>query len=200
MHILKKLLLLLLILINSATIVNAQIVKDPTTWTYEVKKVGDNKYDLIFHLKLKEHWHIWALNPAGDGLQLPPTFEFKSNSKYTKVGKIKEVGKMISDTMDGVDGKVNFFENKVDYVQTVEAHGNQKIGVTHSYQVCDESMCLPPKDRDYTFEITDQSGSVIEDTANVPITSNSTTSEPDSSSMLQTDASTTHNNPQRTLD
>ena len=31
---------------------NAQIIADPTTWSYEVKKTGENQYDLVFHLKI----------------------------------------------------------------------------------------------------------------------------------------------------
>lgn len=133
----------------------AEIVKDPTTWTYEVKKIAEGKYQLIFHLKLKEHWHIWALDPKGDGMQIPPSFQFKTNSQFKLIGKVKEQGAKKTEVMDGVDGAVCFFENKVDYVQEVSVAGNQTIKGSHEYQVCDESMCLPPKTLDFSFEIKD---------------------------------------------
>lgn len=147
-------LLLSFLLLGSITM-QAQGFKNPAKWTYEVKKKGEGKYDLIFHLKLDEHWHIWSLNPGGDGMEIPPTFKFKKNSNYTLLGKIKEQGKMISGEREGVDGIVHEFHYNVDYIQSIEAKSNQKITGTHEYQVCDESICLPPKTVDFSFEIND---------------------------------------------
>jgi len=147
--------LLLAFLLLGSIAVQAQGFKNPAKWTYEVKKTGEGKYDLIFHLKLDEHWHIWSLNPGGDGLELPPVFTFKKNANYKLLGKIKEQGKLISGEREGVDGIVNEFHDKVDYIQSIEATSNQNITGTHEYQICDESICLPPKTLDFSFEITD---------------------------------------------
>lgn len=159
----RKIKLLLTIFILGSLVTNAQIVKDPTTWTYEVKKIGEGKYNLIFHLSLKESWHIWSLNPGGDGLELPPLFEFKKNSNFKLLGKISENGKKITGERDGVDGIVSEFHGKVDYIQKIEANTNQKITGTHEYQVCNESMCLPPTKKSFSFEITD-ANAIAEDT------------------------------------
>lgn len=133
----------------------AQMIADPTTWSYEVKKKGNNEYDLIFHLGLKEHWHIYAQKPGGDGLQIPPTFSFNKNADVKLIGDVKEQGKKITKEMEGIDGLVSYYENKVDFIQTVQVTGNTKVTGSHEYQVCDESMCLPPKDKKFTFEISD---------------------------------------------
>jgi thiol:disulfide interchange protein DsbD len=134
---------------------NAQMIPDPTTWSYEVKKTGDNQYDLIFHLQLKEHWHIYSQNPGGDGLQIPPTFSFDKNAGITKVGKVKEIGKKVTEEMEGIDGAVHYYLDKVDFIQTIKVKGNTSVTGQHEYQVCDESMCLPPKKKKFTFEIKD---------------------------------------------
>lgn len=155
MNYFAKFRLLLAFLLLGSIAVQAQGFKNPAKWTYEVKKKGEGKYDLVFHLKLDEHWHIWSLNPGGDGLELPPVFSFKKNANYKLLGKIKEQGKMISGEREGVDGIVNEFHDKVDYIQSIEAKSNQKITGTHEYQICDESICLPPKTLDFSFEITD---------------------------------------------
>ena len=57
--------------------------------------------------------------------------------------------------MDGVDGKVSYFLNKVTYTQTVEVSNNTTIKGKHTYQVCDESQCLAPKTKNFSFEIKD---------------------------------------------
>lgn len=135
-----------------------QMIEDPTTWTYEVKKKSDNKYDLIFKLKLKEHWHIWSLNPGGDGLQIPPEFNFDKNPQAKFIGTIKENGKKVSEEMDGVDGIVNYYLNTVTYTQSVEVKQNTIIKGTYRYQVCDETQCLAPKTKPFSFEIKDIPG------------------------------------------
>lgn len=143
----------------------AQIVQDPTTWTYEVKKKSGQQYELIFHLKLKEKWHIWSQNPGGDGMQVPPSFTFSKAGFYKTEGKIKESGKPITEEMDGVDGKVTYFHDRVDYTQLVTVTGNGKITGKHEYQVCDESMCLPPKKKSFSFEIKDAAPATADTTA-----------------------------------
>ncbi|GAA4454448.1 protein-disulfide reductase DsbD family protein [Rurimicrobium arvi] len=156
----------------------AEIVKDPTTWTFEVSRKSEGKYELTFHLKLSEHWHIWSINPGGDGLQLPPSFKFKKDPSVKLIGKIRESGKRITETMDGVDGPVSYFLNKVDYIQTVEVTKNGMIKGEWTYQVCDESMCLPPTTKDFSFTIddpalasADTARTVLNDTGNVAVAS-----------------------------
>ena len=56
-------------------------------------------------------------------------------------------------TMAGIDGKVTYFTGKIDYVQEVTVTGNTKITGKSEYQVCNDKMCLPPKDKDFSFDI-----------------------------------------------
>lgn len=133
----------------------AQIVQDPTTWRYEVKKLQDNNYELIFHLTLEKGWHIWALEPGGDGLQLPPEFIFGKNEYVRLKGTIQENGPSVTGTMDGIDGEVTYLHGKVTYRQQVTVSANTTIKGKHEYQVCTDEMCLPPKKKAFSFTITD---------------------------------------------
>lgn len=155
---------------------HAQIIQDPTTWSYEVKKKTGNEYELLFHLKLKEGWHIWSLTPGGDGLQISPSFKFDRNPAVKLKGTVRESGKKITGPMDGVDGDVSYFVKQVDYSQLVEVTGNVKIGGKHEYQVCDDHMCLPPKKKSFSFEIKDAAGAPADTgaTAAVPPVADST--------------------------
>jgi hypothetical protein len=130
-----------------------QMTADPTTWTYEVKKKSGNTYALIYHLSLKEGWHIWSLHPGGDGYQIVPSFNFDKNTNVQLVGKPTETGKKVTTVMEGVTGKITYLQNKVDYIQLVTVIGKTKITGKHGYQVCNENMCLPPKDKSFEFEI-----------------------------------------------
>lgn len=133
----------------------AQLVKDPTTWTYEARKQKDNEYKITFHVKLNDGWHIWSLHPGGDGMQISPSFKFDYNPAYKTKDAIAEHGKAITAVMDGVDGKVTYFLNKVDYAQTLKVTANTTITGSYTYQVCDEKMCLPPATKKFTIQIKD---------------------------------------------
>src|ERR1700712_2796230 len=108
---------LFLLLMASLLVSNlqAQIVKDPTTWTFELKKVKEGTFKAIFHLKLEEGWHIYSLIPGGDGMELAPGFNFDKTEGVQLLGKVIESGKKITGPMDGVDGIVSLFKYKVDY-------------------------------------------------------------------------------------
>ncbi|MCW3120799.1 MAG: sugar transporter [Flavipsychrobacter sp.] len=127
--------------------------EDPASWKYEVKKKSATQYELIFHLTLKAKWHIWSLHPGGDGMEIAPSFVFDKNAKVTLSGPVTEKGTPTVTTMEGIDGKVTYFSGTVDYIQTVTVTGNTKLKCTHTYQVCNDMMCLPPKDKIFVFDI-----------------------------------------------
>src|SRR5690606_18362343 len=126
-------LLSLFVSLNSS----AQIISDPSTWTYAVKKKKDNTYDLVFKVKLKEHWHIWAFEPGWDGLLIPPSFDFDKNDDVKLIGKVKEIRTKICEEVDGEEADEHSIENNVTYIQTVQVAKHTKITGTHRYHTCD---------------------------------------------------------------
>ena len=131
----------------------SQMIEDPTTWKFEAKKKSATEYQLIFHLELKKDWHIWSLHPGGDGYEIAPSFTLDPNPKVKLKGNATEKGKSITTTMAGIDGKVTYFTGKIDYIQDVMVTGSTKLTGKYEYQVCNDKMCLPPKDKDFSFDI-----------------------------------------------
>ena len=159
MRILKTLLIVFISLFLTNGLY-AQITADPTTWTIEAKKIKDNKYQIIFHLKLKETWHIWSIKPGGDGMEIPPTFSFKQNDNVKLTGGIIEKGKKLTGIWDGIDGALAWYEHNVDYYQNAIIKGNTTIKGKHSYMVCDHSICLREKTVPFSINITDAGGTI----------------------------------------
>ncbi|RYD51009.1 MAG: protein-disulfide reductase [Sphingobacteriales bacterium] len=149
----RKYLLLLLLALTASFSGWSQIISDPTKWTFEVKDKGAGTYDVVFKLKLQAGWHIWSLEPGGDGLQIPPGFEFDKKTGLQLVGGVTESGNKHTGEMDGVDGKVSYFENAVTYTQRVKASGAPTISGKYTYQVCNDQMCLPPKTKKFTVSL-----------------------------------------------
>ena len=126
---------------------------EPTAWQYEVKKKSATEYQLIFHLDLKQGWHIWSVHPGGDGYEIAPTFTFDKNAMVILKGKTAEKGKAETTKMEGITGKVTRLSGKVDYIQEVIVKGKTTIKGKHTFQVCNDRMCLPPKDKEFAFDI-----------------------------------------------
>ncbi len=131
--------------------VSGQMIEDPTTWTYEVKKTGDQEYDLIFKVELKEGWHVFSQDP-GDEFLIPPSFSF-NESNLKKLGKVAEEGMLKTETIEGFDKPVRYFEGTARFIQKVKARAGSKIEGEHEYQVCNDRMCLPPKTKSFVFRL-----------------------------------------------
>lgn len=142
----------LLALGGSGTL-RAQGMTDPTRWTYEAQKLGAGLYQLSFTLQLDEGWHIWAIDVGGDGLQVVPAFTFTKHKSVQLEGGIAEQGDKITAEIEGVDGKVNYYSHKVVYTQKVKAPAGITIKGTHQYQVCNDNMCLAPKQVPFSFQL-----------------------------------------------
>ena len=131
----------------------AQGMKDPCTWTYEAKKIAANEYQLSFKLEMGNGWHIWAIQSGGDGSLIAPSFTFEANKAVKMIGDIKEEGKLINSSIEGIEGKVNYYNNTVIYTRVVKAKAGTTINGTHQYQVCNDMMCLPPRDKNFSITL-----------------------------------------------
>ena len=67
--------------------------KDFVTWTYSMKKLSADEYELRFHAKIESPWHMYSqikvVDKDGDG-PAPLEFEFKKSSDYKLLGKTIE--------------------------------------------------------------------------------------------------------------
>ena len=126
----------------------AQIL-NPAKFDCSSIKKGPNQFEIHIKAVVQPMWHIYSIyNPEGGAQPTALTF---SNAKA--VGKPKEMGKM--KTIFEKEFKVNqkFFEEKVDFVQTVKVvPGTRKVSGTIEYMVCNDKQCLPPKT--VAFDIT----------------------------------------------
>ncbi|MBK6329406.1 MAG: thioredoxin family protein [Bacteroidetes bacterium] len=169
----KKIISLVVIVLLTIQGLFAQIFQDPTTWSFKVKKVQGNDYELTIHCTLKPEWHLWSIDPGGDGLLIPPSFTFNKNSDIEIVGKIKEKGKRIDQEFPGTDGVTHFYENEITYTQKFKAKKNTVLKGTIKYQSCNHTQCLKPEEKPFEVSITDVEVAGI-DSTNVTTTIDTT--------------------------
>ena len=134
----------------------AQILKDPTIWTVTAKKVSGHKYDLVFHLEVKDpEWHVYALKPSDedDGTLIPPEFHPAKSTHYKVSGKPTDHGKRIDEKIDGI-GTLHYYQ-KADYIVPLTVDTNGTIKGKYMYQTCNHETCLSPKTLSFSVDVND---------------------------------------------
>jgi len=129
-----------------------QMIADPATWKVEVKKKSADTYQLIFHLSLKQGWHVYAKTKGMDESLIVPSFTFDKNSSVTINGEATAKGILVSKNVEGF-GPVSTYSDKVIYTQNITAKKGAKVSGSYTYQTCNDSICLPPKTKNFSVVI-----------------------------------------------
>ena len=141
-----------LFLMMFAVAVNAQI-NNPVKWTYTAKKIADKTYELHLTATIEGNWHIYAQD-AGEGPE-PTVINFTVNPLITFDGKVKEVGKLEKSFDKNFNSVLKYYEKKVDFVQKIKVKSSVATVVkgSVSFMVCNDRLCLPPRDVPFTINV-----------------------------------------------
>ncbi len=139
--------------------VKAQVLS-PIHISTNSKALGDGEFLLSFDFKIDPKFHVYSQHITNEG-PVPTSFKFNPSKDYALVGDVKEVGKMIQEHDPNFDMTLKYFENNVSFQQKVKLkNSSAKILCTMEYMTCDDHQCLPPKSKEYTFEIKDEAKNV----------------------------------------
>ncbi len=116
-------------------------------WTFTSKKIGDNTYELRMKAVLNGRYHIYAQDVGVEG-PVGTSFSFSTNPIVSLEGQVKEVGKLIQKHEEVWEGKVNYYEREVEFVQVIKLKRDIKTAVSGKveFMVCDDKECLPPSE------------------------------------------------------
>jgi len=145
----KSILFLVLALVNVSAFAQGMKKVHLSTST---KIISATEAELVITAKMDKGWHLYSFNPGGDGSLIAPEIKITKTSAIELVGKVKEVGKLHTEEIDGV-GTIHYFKDKVDYVQKVKYTKLDKIKANVYYQTCDDQGCLPPTDEDVVIDM-----------------------------------------------
>lgn len=120
----------------------AQMPADPVSWTATAARSGKG-YEIRISASFQPGWHVYAMEPGGDGTLIPTTFRFKPVNGKPPV--VKSLAKPKAMTFVGVDGEAYVYEGKTDFTSSVTGKPGQTLNLEIGYQSCNEQMCLPPK-------------------------------------------------------
>ena len=125
----------------------------PVNWTFTSKPGSkQNEYIIIATAKIKEGFHVFSPNPGGDGFLIPTSINFAKSTFIKNVGTLTPQRRPITKEMEGI-GMVNYYEGEVDFNITVETDKHITLHGTVSSQACNDKMCFPPSDVDFTIKL-----------------------------------------------
>jgi hypothetical protein len=138
--------ILLLVLVNFFTAVLFAQSGSKVKWEYSSKKIADKKYEIRMVATVQKTWHIYSQNQTEDAIVLPTAIKFVNNPLVVLNGKPKEIGVMVDKFEKAVNARTRYYNNKVEFVQTVTLKSNVKTAVSGEieFMVCDDKQCLAP--------------------------------------------------------
>jgi hypothetical protein len=147
----KKIIAGILLVMFAAT-VHAQI-NNPVKWTWSATKIADKTYEIHLTATIDGNWHMYAQD-AGEGPE-PTTINFTANPLLVFDGKAKEIGKMEKSYDKNFKSVSKYYEKKVDFVQKVKVRSSVATVVkgTVSFMVCNDRLCLPPREVPFSLNV-----------------------------------------------
>lgn len=130
----------------------ALFCQDPTSWTYELKKISNDEALIIFNVSIDEGWILYSLKTKG---ALPGEFYFEENPAYKLIGKTTESPNFKSKYEPDLGATTTFFEGAATFTQKIKILKPEKfdIEVFYSGQAClHDGMCVMIK-KDFIIPI-----------------------------------------------
>jgi len=124
------------------------------TWTTAAKKLAENLYEVKLTALIKGDYHMYAQEAGVEG-PVPTAVKFSPNPLVTMNGQVKEMGKLIRKYESAWEGNVNYYEQKVEFVQQVRLKGKVKTNLSGKveFMVCNDNQCLPPSEVDFKVAV-----------------------------------------------
>lgn len=121
---------------------------DPVKWEFSVEKIAEGEYDIVASASIQEGWHVYSQKIADDG-PIPTTFylvDGEGNAIETAAGEPRAVTEY--DPQFEMD--LMWFEEIAAFRIPFSGESGQKVSGMVSFMTCNDSMCLPPEDVDFT--------------------------------------------------
>lgn len=143
---------------------------NPVHWSFESKQINDTEFDLIFKAKIDEGWKTYSpFQKYGEDVigPTPTAFYFDEGAHFEVKGKLLESGDRHEAKEPLFDGiVVAYFKKYATFTQRVKVtDARQPISGYLEYMACNEEMCLPPANVDFSFKLAPASKSANVKTA-----------------------------------
>lgn len=140
----KKTLCILCMLL--LTLVAQAQMLHPVKFTSSLKTGKTAEAEIVFTATIASGWHVYSTELGQDG-PIEASFHVNKLDGVELVGKLKPVGREISNYDPLFEMKLRYFEHSCKFVQKVKfTKPNYVIDVYLEYGACNEENCLPPSE------------------------------------------------------
>lgn len=104
-------------------------------------------------VNIADGWHLYSQHVDNEIGPVPTNFVFEENPHVKLIGKVTEPTP-IQEYDENFEAMLDFFEGKVVFSQRVSVKSATTLKGVVTYMLCNDTMCLPPVDEQFSIEIT----------------------------------------------
>ena len=109
----------------------------------------DNDSNIIqIKADIAEGWHLYSQHIDNEIGPVPTTIDFTDNEDIILIGTTEEP-ESLKEYDENFEGELNFFKDEVIFTQKVDVRKNSKLEGVVTFMVCNDTMCLPPVDKEF---------------------------------------------------
>lgn len=101
---------------------------------------------------IDEGWHLYSQYLDNEIGPVPTSITFRESSDYLIIGNTIEPVS-IKEYDENFEGELNFFKGEVTFRQKIKVKKYTTVKGVVTFMVCNDSMCLPPTDIEFTINI-----------------------------------------------
>lgn len=123
--------------------------QEKVEWSFDF----DNDSNTIqIKADIAEGWHLYSQHIDNEIGPVPTTIEFTVNEDILLIGSTEEP-ESLKEYDENFEGELNFFKDEVVFTQKVDVRKNSKLDGVVTFMVCNDTMCLPPVDKEFSVLI-----------------------------------------------
>lgn len=155
----KSLIFLLLLSVTAS----AQIF-EPRHWSFRAEHIKGDEYNLVFTMAIDKPWHGYSQHADGP---FPTSISIDKNPDIELIGEATESGPHVREEYEKMfKSTVKEFDEKAIFTQKIKLRKSTRVTGVVEAQVCDDSKCLAPEQKNFTIEVADENASAISTTGN----------------------------------
>lgn len=128
---------------------NVTFSQENVTWNFHYDNSTES---VVMEANIAEGWHLYSQNIDENVGPIPTSFEFTENSEIQILGNTIEP-ESITKYDENFGGELSFFEDKVAFNQKVKVSNSTTLKGVVTYMICNDEICLPPKDVEFEVVI-----------------------------------------------
>ncbi len=125
---------------------------NPVHWKIASTPLGDSQYELTFSATIDPGWHMYGLH-IPEGGPVATTFNYQSNNQVEFIGAISPSRAAERKQDDTFEMEVELFNGSIGFTQKVRVLKATTLSGYIEFMACDDSRCLPPREEDFSLEL-----------------------------------------------